>query len=78
MYQERVKFTLLTRDIDPYLADRYSERKGKRKGLVDASESARGQRPTAVVKRLGRYCATSITVRGASYRQPQARRPAMR
>lgn len=30
---ERVKFTLLTRDIGPYLVDRYSERKDSAEAL---------------------------------------------
>lgn len=30
---EWMKFTLLTRDVAPYLADRYSERKGSAEAL---------------------------------------------
>jgi len=32
--EELVKFTLLTRDIAPYLVDRYSERKESREALT--------------------------------------------
>ncbi|GAO27564.1 arsenical resistance protein ArsH [Alicycliphilus sp. B1] len=33
--EELVKFTLLTRDVSPYLVDRYSERKGDRSGAIE-------------------------------------------
>jgi arsenic resistance protein ArsH len=33
--EELVKFTLLTRDISPYLVDRYSERKEARQALSE-------------------------------------------
>ena len=33
--EELVKFTLLTRDISPYLVDRYSERKEAQQALSE-------------------------------------------
>ena len=37
--EESVKFTLLTRDVAPYLVDRYSERR-ERRGNVETRQSA--------------------------------------
>ena len=39
--EELVKFTLLTRDVAPYLVDRYSERKESAEALSEAGEPAR-------------------------------------
>lgn len=38
--EERVKFTLLTRDIGPYLVDRYSERKDSAEALSQCVNQA--------------------------------------
>lgn len=38
--EERVKFTLLTRDIGPYLVDRYSERKESVEALAQRVNQA--------------------------------------
>ena len=45
--EELVKFTLLTRDVAPYLVDRYSERKRAGRGAGAARAAARSERWTA-------------------------------
>lgn len=60
--EELVKFTLLTRDIGPYLVDRYSERKESAEELMKRVNQGNLMRAVPVATRVQRRAAHSHAV----------------